>query len=93
MFLGLLANQLGASIRLPTGAILTAILTACAVVKVDHDPVPVALVENASVPNFETARTWADEFSPAFLESAKLRLAQAQKTGITRKPERSVLAL
>jgi predicted acylesterase/phospholipase RssA len=69
------------------------VLTACAVVKVDHLSVPAAYVENASVPNFETARTWADDPSPVFVETGNLRLAQARKSGIDRNRDMSVLAL
>jgi predicted acylesterase/phospholipase RssA len=93
MFPGLFANRPGTSMRFAACAVLTAILTACAAVKIDHVSVPADLVEQASVPNFETTRTWADEFSPAFLETAKLRLAQAQISGIARKPDQTVLAL
>jgi predicted acylesterase/phospholipase RssA len=93
MFPGFVANRPGASIRFSAFAVLATALTACAAVKINHFAVPANLVEQASVPNFETTRTWADVISPAFLETANLRLAQAQKSGIARKPERSVLAL
>ena len=90
---GLVAKRSGASMRMSAGVILTTILTACAVVKIDHVSVPAALVANASVPDFETARTWADDPSPAFMETGNLRLAQAQKSGIGRKRDISILAL
>ena len=61
--------QPGVAIRLLACVILAAVLTACAVVKADHVSVPAALVANASVPDFETARAWADEISPAFFET------------------------
>ena len=93
MFLGLVANRSGASIRFLAAVISTTILTACAVVKIDHASVPAPLVANAIVPNFETARTWADEFSPAFLETANLRLAQVRQSGIDRKRDMAVLTL
>jgi len=80
MFPELAAKRSGASIRLLAGVILTTILTACAVVKVDHVSIPAPLVANAHVPDFETARTWADEISPAFVETANLRLAQARQS-------------
>ena len=80
MFPRLVASRSGLSIRLSAAVILTTILTACAVVRIDHVSVPAPLVANAIVPEFATARTWADEFSPAFLETAKLRLAQARQS-------------
>jgi predicted acylesterase/phospholipase RssA len=83
----------GASIRLSAGVILTTILTACAVVKVDHVSVPAPFVEDAIVLEFATARTWADDPSPAFLETGNLRLAQARKSGIDQKRDMAILAL
>jgi hypothetical protein len=65
--------------------VLTFMCAACAVVRVDHTAVPAQLVENANVPDFEAARTWADEFSPAFLETIKLRQKQIRISGIAKR--------
>ena len=47
---------------------------------------PAQFVETATVPDFEGVRSWADSFSPRFDESVELRLKQAERSGIARKP-------
>ncbi len=82
-------------IRVFVAIVLTvslAALSACAAVRIDHTAVPAHLVENANVPDFETARTWADEFSPAFLERIKLRQKQIRRSGIAQR-DMTVLSL
>ena len=93
MFPRLVASRSGLSIQLLDAVIFAIILTACAIVKVDHVSVPAPLVANAIVPNFETARTWADDPSPAFVKTGNLRLAQARQSGIDRKRDLAILAL
>jgi predicted acylesterase/phospholipase RssA len=87
------ARKATAAIRFAAFAAFAIALTACAAVKIDHASVPADLVEQAIVPDFENARTWADEFSPAFLETAKLRQAQARQSGRLQKRRQVVLAL
>ena len=61
-------------------------LGACATVKIDHTAVPAQYVATATVPEFEGVRSWADSFSPSFQESVDLRLKQAERSGIARRP-------
>ena len=59
-------------------------LSACAGNGITHQPLPEELVENAQVLNFESARTWADEFSPAYSTTLKLREQQIRSSGLVR---------
>lgn len=57
-------------------------LSSCAANGITHQPLPEGLVENAQVLNFETARTWADEFSPEYSKTLKFREQQVQNSGL-----------
>lgn len=57
-------------------------LSSCAANGITHHPLPEGLVENAQVLNFETARTWADEFSPEYSKTLKFREQQVQNSGL-----------
>ncbi len=72
---------------------MAALLSACTATKIDHVPVPSALADSAFIPDFESARTWADEISQIYLDAASLRPAQARRSGISRNPNMAVLAL
>lgn len=60
-------------------------LVSCAANGISHQPLPEEYVEDAQVQNFETARTWADEFSPGYKETLKVREQQIRSSGLVRK--------
>lgn len=59
-------------------------VSACSLTSIDHHPLPPDLVSVARVLNFETARTWADSFSPEFLAKERLRQSQIGISGLAR---------
>lgn len=59
-------------------------LVSCAANGISHRPLPEEYVEDAQVLNFETARTWADEFSPSYKETLQVREKQIRSSGLVR---------
>lgn len=64
---------------------LLAGLTACRTVALQHTPLPEDLLESAQVSGFESARSWADAFSPAYYETLRQRERQARRSGVSRR--------
>lgn len=57
-------------------------VASCAGNGITHQPLPEDLVEEAQVLNFETARTWADAFSPGYSATLKTREKQISASGL-----------
>lgn len=57
-------------------------ISSCAGSGITHQPLPEDLVEEALVLNFETARTWADAFSPGYSATLKTREKQIRASGL-----------
>ncbi|WP_434052202.1 MAG: patatin-like phospholipase family protein [Roseibium sp.] len=57
-------------------------VASCAGNGITHQPLPEDLVEEAQVLNFETARTWADAFSPGYSATLKTREKQILASGL-----------
>lgn len=63
-------------------AAISLAVASCAGSGITHQPLPEDLVEDASVLNFETARTWADAFSPGYSATLKTREKQIRASGL-----------
>ncbi|WP_422038923.1 patatin-like phospholipase family protein [Roseibium sp.] len=63
-------------------ATISLAVASCAGNGITHQPLPEDLVEGASVLNFETARTWADAFSPGYSATLKTREKQIRASGL-----------